>query len=162
LVGHVDHSSRDLVVNNDTSDRLDRHTFVEKVPGLEPVGSRKPIVLQRGDLEAGFSNKLIDRPIEIASASDALLKSVELVLFARYFWFGRKAMFEEMDFASGAKHPIQLAERSAGIRNGAQRERAESGIHRLVVQGEILSVEVHALDRDGRCSDSFSAELAAQ
>ena len=51
-----------------------------------------------------------------------------------------------MERAAGSQHPVHLADGAGGVGNGAQRERAERGVDRTVVERQVFTIEPDELD----------------
>ena len=110
-------------------------------------GPGELVVVQVGDLEPGVAHQPFDRAVERASAGDALLHAVETVLPARDAGVGAEAVLEEVERAARPQHPVHLAHGAGGVGNRAQRERAQRGVDRGVVERQVLTVEPDELDR---------------
>lgn len=58
-------------------------------------------------------------------------------------------MLEKVESSSRPHHTTQFSQSATGIRDGAQRERGESAVTALVVEGEGLTVETDVPDGNG-------------
>ena len=90
--------------------------------------------MQVADLEPGVTYQLFDRAVERAAAGDALLDAVQAVLPARDAGVGAEAVLEEVERAARPQHAVHLAHRAGGVGDRAQRERAQRGVDRRVVE----------------------------
>ena len=125
------------------------------------AGPGELVVVDGGDLEAGVAHELLDRAVEVTSAGDASLHTVESVLPARHAGVGAETVLEEVERASGSQHPMDLAHGTAGVGDRAQRERAQRGVDRRVVERQLLAVEPDVTRiAAGDAGDALGRELA--
>ena len=104
---------------------------------------------------------VVDGTVEVAAAAEPLLDAVEAMLLpcARRR-LGAQAVLEEVERAAGSQHPAHLAAAPGDVGDRAQRERAQRGVDRRVVEWEVRAVEADELDlapvtRDTARADSL-------
>ena len=78
--------------------------------------------------------------------AEPLLDAVEATLVPCHVGLGAEAVLEEVKGAAGSQDPADLVQRPGDVGDGAQREGAQRGVDRCVLEGERGAVEADEFD----------------
>jgi hypothetical protein len=78
----------------------------------------------------------------------------------RHLGVGRPSVFDEMQGTTRTQHPVDLAQSTGNVGDGAHGPRDQNVVHAARVNGERLTVQAHVLNWYPACGNSLRRELA--